>query len=96
MGASFGEQSVCVLCLTEELLEGWISELEDLSAPITLLDVLNANRATLVDWEELLGSHAYDVTVLHGACTELRAGRLSAGYVKVLMDAVPSGLVIVA
>jgi hypothetical protein len=96
MGASFGEQSVCVLCLTQELLERWMRELEQLSAPITLLDVLNTNRATLADWKEMLGSHAYDVTVLHGACAELRAGRLSVGYVKVLVDAVPSGLVMVA
>jgi hypothetical protein len=96
MGALCGKQSVCVLCLTRKLLERWMSELEKLSGPITLLDVLNTNRATLADWKKLLSSQAYDVTVLHGACAELRAGRLSGGYVKALVDAVPSGLVLVA
>jgi hypothetical protein len=60
------------------------------------MDVLNTNRATLADWKELLGSHAYDVTVLHGANAELRAGHLSLGYVKALVDAVPAGLVVLA
>ena len=96
MGATICGQSVCVLCLTQELLERWMCKLEVLSAPVTLLDVVNTNRATLEDWKELLSGHAYDVTVLHGTCRELRADRLSVGYVKALVDAVPSGLVIVA
>lgn len=96
MGATICGQSVCVLCLTQELLERWICKLEVLSAPVTLLDVVNTNRATLEDWKELLSSHAYDVTVLHGTCRELQANHLSVGYVKALVDAVPSGLVIVA
>lgn len=89
-------QSVCVLCLTQELLERWMCHLEKLSTPITLLDVVNTNRATLADWQELLSSNAYDVTVLHGTCQELQANRLSVSYVKALVDAAPSGLVIVA
>jgi hypothetical protein len=39
--------SVCVMCLTEEMLERWRSRLEDLSHPVTLLDVLNTNRARM-------------------------------------------------
>ena len=48
---AFGGLSVCVMCLTEEILERWRSRLEDLSHPVTLLDVLNTNRATLEDWQ---------------------------------------------
>jgi hypothetical protein len=96
MSATFCGQSVCVLCLTQEILERWMCQLAGHSASITLLDVLSTSRATLKDWTELLGSHDYDITVLHGACSELRARRISVGYVKALIDAVPSGLVMVA
>ena len=96
MGATFCGQSVCVLCLTQEFLERWMCQLAGHAASITLLDVLNTNRATLRDWTELLGSHDYDITVLHGACSELRARRISVGYIRALIDAVPSGLVMVA
>ncbi len=88
--------SVCVLCLTQEMLERWMRRLDECSVPITLLDVLNTNRATLTDWQALLTSQPYDVTVLHGVQSELQANRLSVGYVKSLVDAVPSGMVIVA
>ncbi|GAB4538451.1 MAG: hypothetical protein Kow0063_26280 [Anaerolineae bacterium] len=96
MGAITCSQSVCVLCLTQELLERWLRRLEELPAPVTLLDVTGNNRATLKDWQELLGHHACDVTILHGACDELRVNRLSVGYVRALVEAVPSGLVVIA
>jgi hypothetical protein len=96
MGAITCNQSVCVLCLTQDLLERWMCQLEEFPAPVTLLDVVGNNRATLKDWKELLSSHACDLTILHGACVELRANRLSVGYVKALVDAVPSGLVMIA
>jgi hypothetical protein len=88
--------SVCVLCLTQGMLGCWMRRLGDFSVPITLLDVLNTNRATLADWEVFLSGGSYDVIVLHGARVELQADRLSVGYVKALVDAVPSGLVMVA
>jgi hypothetical protein len=96
MGATICGQLVCVLCLAQELLGRWMCQLEELPAPITLLDVVDTNRATLADWRKLLSSDTHDVTVLHGAYPELKAKRLSVGYVKALVDAVPSGLVIVA
>ena len=95
MGATICGQAVCVLCLTQELLERWVCQLEELPAPITLLDVVDTNRATLADWKELLSRDTHDVTVLHGAYPELKAKRLSVGYVMALVDAVPSGLVII-
>jgi hypothetical protein len=96
MAAEICDQSVCVLCLTQETLQSWIRRLEEFSAPVILLDVLNTNRATLADWKALLSEQSYDVTILHDAQSELQANRLSVGYVKELVDAVPSGLVVVA
>lgn len=96
VGAITCSQSVCVLCLTQDLLEHWMSQLEELPAPVMLLDVVGNNRATLKDWKKLLSSHACDLTILHGACAELRANRLSVGYVRALVDAVPSGFVMIA
>jgi len=86
--------SVCVVCLTEEMLERWRSRLEDLAHPVTLLDVLNTNRATLEDWQTFLSAQTHDITVLHGVQSELSANKTSASYVTALVDAIPSGLVV--
>jgi hypothetical protein len=43
-----------------------------------------------------LSRHSYDLTVLHGACAELAADRMSARYVGTLVDAVPGGVVVLA
>jgi len=83
------------VCLTEEMLERWRSRQEDLSHPVTLLDVLNTNRATHEDWQTLLSAQTHDITVLHGVQSELSANRVSASYVTVWADAIPSGLVVV-
>lgn len=96
MGAAICGQSVCVLCLTQQILERWTCYLEESSMPVTLLDVLNTNRATLADWTKFLSGQTYDITVLHGVQSELRADHLSVCYVTALVDAVPSGLVVVA
>jgi hypothetical protein len=87
--------SVCVLCLNQPVLERWIDWSEEQTEPITLLDILNNNQATLSDWKDFLRNQSYDLTVLAGVKTELEAKRLSAGYVEALVKAVPSGLVMV-
>ena len=87
---------VCVLCLNEEAHTRWLSHLEEWSTPITLLDVLDSNRATLRDWQRYLRSQPNDLTILHGACAELQASRLSVAYVAALVDAVPRGVIVVA
>ena len=91
-GAHF-ELSSCVLCLAQEMLERWINRLDNSPAPVALLDVLNTNQATLTDWQMFLRRQVYDITVLSGALAEMQAGRLSPGYVQALVDAIPSGLV---
>jgi hypothetical protein len=58
--------------------------------------VLDSNRATLRDWQRYLRSQPNDLTILHGACAELQASRLSVSYVAALVDAVPRGVIVVA
>jgi hypothetical protein len=90
--ASF-EQAICVMCLTQELLKRWMLKLNASDASVASLDTFDANRATLADWEAFLSAQSYDIVVLHGVRAELQARRLSVSYVKSLMDAIPSGLV---
>ncbi len=92
--AAFLEQAVCVICLTQEFLAQWMLKLNAFDAPIASLDTFDANRSTLADWEIFLSGQSYDVVVLHGVRAELQARRLSVSYVKSLMDAIPSGMVI--
>jgi hypothetical protein len=88
--------SVEVLCLTQELLESWLHWLEQFPATAMLPEVLNANQATLGDWREYLGGQHYDITIFHGHWAELRANRLSVDYVTGLVNAVPTGMVVLA
>jgi len=46
--------AVCVLSLNAETHARWLSHVEGWSTPITLLDVLDSNRATLRDWQRYL------------------------------------------
>lgn len=85
--------SVCVLCFSGELLAQWQQQLAA-DSPVILLDLLNSNRATLADWKGYLRDQHYDLVVLHGVQSEMKKQQLSAGYVKLLTDAVSSGLII--
>ena len=89
-------KSAAVLCLTHEILDLWLNWLERFPADLPVLDVLDLDHATLSDWQAFLGRQSYDLTVLHGVCTELAADRLSARYVAGLVDAVPGGVVVLA
>lgn len=88
--------TVCVLCLNEEIYATWLCWTEEWPASLTLLDVLDSNRATLRDWQRYLRSQPHNMTILHGACAELQAGRVAVSYVAALVDAVPSGIIVVA
>lgn len=88
--------TVCVLCLNEAIHHTWLRKLDKWPAPITLLDVLDSNRATLTDWQRYLRSQPHDLTILHGATAELQANRLAVRYVAALVDAVPGGVIVVA
>jgi hypothetical protein len=89
-------RSAAVLCLSQEVLDFWLHWLERFPAELPALEVLDLDRATLSDWQSFLSRQAYDLTVLHGACAELAADRISAHYVGRLVEAVPGGVVVLA
>ncbi len=90
------QKSAAVLCLNHEILDLWLDWLERFPVELPALDVLDVDHATLNDWQTFLSGQSYDLTVLHGACTELQADRLSARYVGLLVDAVSGGVVVLA
>ena len=89
-------QSAAVLCLTQAVLDFWLHWLERFPAELPALEVLDLDRATLGDWQSFLSRQSYDLTVLHGVCAELSAGRISSRYVGRLVEAVPGGVVVLA
>ena len=96
-GARF-DLSVGVLCLTQEMLERWIFRLEEVAEefPSATPELLDANAATLEDWEAYLCKQTYSITVLSGAREELQNCRISVDYVKNLVHAAPVGTIILA
>ena len=88
--------SVGVMCLTQAALDDWLDWPGRYSSAMARFDLLDCDQATLRDWQAFLGSHSYDMIVLHGACAELPAGRLSVRYVTALVDAAPTGTVVLA
>ncbi len=85
-----------VLCLTQQAMAEWLDWPALLAPSIAAFDLLDLNEAPLTDWQPFLSRQSYGLTVLHGACLELATGRLSVHYVMALVNAVPSGLVVVA
>jgi hypothetical protein len=88
------DMSVGVLCLTQETLDLWDIWLKQFPDELPLLDLFDINQATLADWQAFLNGQAYDTTILHGACVELQAGRLSVDYITTLIEAAPAGVVV--
>jgi len=97
IGTQF-DLSVGVLCLTQEMLERWMRRLEEVTEefPVAEPELLDANAATLEDWEAYLAEQTYNITVLSGARVELQESRISVDYVKTLVDAAPVGTIVLA
>lgn len=89
------EMPVGILCLTQTSLGLWTGWLERLPTELPLVDVLDINQAPLTDWQAFLRNQSYDVTLLHGAYTELLANRLSLPYLTALVNAAPNGFIVV-
>jgi len=94
-GALFG-QTVSVICLSHGMLVRWMQRLAKTGIAIASLELFDITCTTLAEWKILLGSQPYDITVFHGVEPELRARRLTVGHLRALVEAVPSGLVLVA
>lgn len=88
--------SVGVLCLAHLALDEWLDWPGRLLPSLARFDILDCDQATLSDWQTFLSSQSYDLIVLHGACAEMQAGQLAAHYVTALIDAVPSGVIVIA
>lgn len=87
--------TVRIVCLTQESYDHWLVWLNCIPANAGLLELFDANQATLKDCVEFLTEHPGDIVVLHGACTELWPHQISTAYVSALVETVPDGIVMV-
>ena len=89
MGARF-DLAIGVLCWTRSLQTHWQTQAEQMP----LLEVMDVNKATLLEWQTYLSNHRYDILIFHGAQHAQRAGQLSAKYAERLVDSIPVGLLV--
>ena len=93
--------SVQVYCLSRDQLTRWQQVFADVEASDFLQNELrpqihDLNRATLAEWKTTLARQDADLTVLAGFHTAQRRQEISAAYANALVEAVPSGMVVVA
>jgi len=67
-----------------------------LAPSLAAFDLLDLNEAPLTAWQNFLGQQPYALTILHSACAELAAGRVTVSYIMALVNALPAGLVVIA
>lgn len=87
--------TIKIVSFTEENLAQWQIWLNSFSPNANLLELFDANQATLEDCVEFLSRYPGDVVVFHGACSELWANQVSVGYLATLIEAVPAGVVMI-
>jgi len=93
--------SVQVFCFSRDQLTRWqqvFATAETGNAPQVELrpQIHDLNRATLAEWQATLARQSSDLTVLAGFHTAQCRREISGAYVDALVEAVPSGLVVVA
>jgi hypothetical protein len=93
--------SVQVICLSGDQLHRWqavfdLAETGNLSLQEQRPQIHDLNRATLSEWKTTLGEGHADLTVLAGFHTAQRRHEISASYANALVQAVPSGMVVMA
>ncbi len=93
--------SVQVICLSRDHLIRWqgvfdLAEAENFSVIEQHPQIHDLNRATLSEWKAALGQQRADLTVLAGFHAAKRRREISASYASALVQAVPSGMVVVA
>ncbi len=93
--------SVQVICLSREQLNRWqevfdLAEAEEFPVPEQRPKIHDLNRATLSEWKATLGQQRADLTVLAGFHAAKRRSEISAAYANALVNAVPSGMVVMA
>ncbi len=90
------DQTVLVISMTEEVLTSWQRRLQERGRPMDGLTLLDGRFGWSVDWRAFFCARSYDVTILHGLHTALREQALPRSYAERLLDAMRSGLIILA
>ncbi len=90
------DQSVLVICLTEELLTDWQRRLQERAGPLEGLTLVDGRFGWSANWRAFFQHKHYDITVMHGIHTALKEERIPTFYARRLVDAVPRGLIVLA
>lgn len=90
------DQSVLVICLTEELLTGWRRRLRERVRPLDGLTLVDGCFGWSANWRTFCQHKSYDITVMHGIHVALREQNIPISYAKRLVEAVPRGLIVLA
>lgn len=90
------DQSVLVICLTEELLTDWRRRQQEGSRPLDGLTLVDGRFGWSANWRAFFQHKSYDITIMHGIHTALREKRISPSYARRLVDAVCRGLIVLA
>lgn len=90
------DQSVVVICMTEELLTDWRQRLQERARPVEGLTLLDGRCGWSADWRAFFHTRSYDITVLHGIHRALQDHDLPLSYARRLAYAVPRGLIVLA
>lgn len=90
------DQTVLVICMTEQILTGWQRKLQERARPVDGLELLNGQYAWSANWYAFFCRKAYDVTVLHGMRSALQDQSLPLSYARRLLDAVSARLIVLA
>ncbi len=90
------DQSVLVICLTEEPLTEWQRRLQERARPLEGLTLVDGCFGWSANWRAFFSQKTYDVIVMHGIHAALQEQRIPLSYAKRLVDAVPKGLIVLA
>lgn len=90
------DQSVLVICLTEELLADWRRRLQERARPLEGLTLVDGRFGWSANWRAFFQRKSYDITVMHGIHAALREERIPPFYARRLVDAVSQGLIVLA
>lgn len=90
------DQSVLVICLTEELLTDWRRRLQERTRPLDGLTLVDGRFGWSANWRIFFQHRSYDVTVIHGIHAALKEENIPISYAKRLLGSIPSGLIVLA
>lgn len=90
------DQSVVVICLTEESLMDWRRRLQARVRPLDGLTLVDGRFGWSANWRAFFQHKPHDITVVHGIHVALKEQNIPISYAKRLVDSIPSGLIVLA